>query len=150
IMGESILNQKGSSNFTAYSAGSYPKERVHPAALRQITIAKLPTTNLHPKSWGEFAKIGAPHLDFVFTVCDSAPGEVCQVWLGQPITGHWSIPDPSSVEGSPEEIDRRFLDPFTILEHRISLFLCLPLSSPDDLAIKSEIAEIGQVGRPTS
>jgi len=150
IMGESILNHKGSSNFTGYSAGSYPKERVHPAALRQIKIAKLPTTNLHPKSWHEFAKVSAPHLDFVFTICDSAPGELCPVWPGQPITGHWSVPDPASVEGSPEEIDRAFLDTFTILERRISLFLCLPLSSLDELAIKNEIAEIGQVGRPTS
>ena len=103
--------------------------------------AKLPTAGLHCKSWEEFAKPGAPHLDFVFTVCDGAPGEVCPVWPGQPITGHWDVPDPTSVSGSQEEIDRAFLDVFTILERRISLFLCLPFSSLDQLAIKNAIAQ---------
>ena len=95
--------------------------------------AKLPTAGLHCKSWEEFAKPGAPHLDFVFTVCDGAPGEVCPVWPGHPITGHWNVPDPTSVKGSQEEIDRAFLDAFTILERRISLFLSLPLASLDEV-----------------
>jgi arsenate reductase (thioredoxin) len=136
IMAEAILNRKGFPNFTSYSAGSYPKDAIHPLALQQIENAKLPITGLHSKSWHEFAKSDAPHLDFVFTLCDGAPNEVCPVWPGQPTTGHWSVPDPTSVSPrSQEQLDRAFLDVFTILERRISLFLCLPLSSLDKLAI---------------
>lgn len=144
VMAEAILNRKGRPNFIAYSAGSHPKAAIHPAALRQLEIAKLPTTGLHTKSWDEFAKPGAPHLDFVFTVCDNAAKEVCPIWPGQPMTAHWGIPDPAVVEGSQEEIDRAFLDAFTILDRRISLLLALPLSSLDKLAIKKEIDQIGQ------
>jgi len=143
-MAEAILNRKGRPNFIAYSAGSHPKAAIHPAALRQLEIAKLPTTGLHTKSWDEFAKPGAPHLDFVFTVCDNAAKEVCPIWPGQPMTAHWGIPDPAVVEGSQEEIHRAFLDAFTILDRRISLLLALPLSSLDKLAIKKEIDQIGQ------
>ena len=127
IMAEAILNRKGPPNFTAYSAGSHPKGEIHPAALRQIEIANLPTTGLHSKSWEEFAKPDAPHLDFVFTVCDNAAKEVCPIWPGQPMTAHWGIPDPAAVEGSQEQFSRAFLDAFTILDRRINLFLCLPL-----------------------
>jgi len=144
IMAEAILNRKGRPNFIAYSAGSHPKAAIHPAALRQLEIAKLPTTGLHTKSWDEFARPGAPHLDFVFTVCDNAAKEVCPIWPGQSMTAHWGIPDPAVVEGSQEEIDRAFLDAFTILDRRISLLLALPLSSLDKLAIKKEIDQIGQ------
>jgi len=144
IMAEAILNRKGRPNFIAYSAGSHPKDAIHPAALRQLEIAKLPTTGLHTKSWDEFAKPGAPHLDFVFTVCDNAAKEVCPIWPGQPMTAHWGIPDPAVVEGSQEQIDRAFLDAFTILDRRINLLLALPLSSLDKLAIKKEIDQIGQ------
>ena len=144
IMAEAILNRKGAPNFTAYSAGSHPKGEVHPAALRQIENANLPTTGLRSKSWEEFAKPDAPHLDFVFTVCDNAAKEVCPIWPGQPMTAHWGIPDPAAVEGSQEQIDRAFLDAFTILDRRINLLLSLPLSSLDKLAIKKEIDQIGQ------
>jgi arsenate reductase (thioredoxin) len=144
IMAEAILNRKGRPNFIAYSAGSHPKDAIHPAALRQLEIAKLPTTGLHTKSWDEFARPGAPHLDFVFTVCDNAAKEVCPIWPGQPMTAHWGIPDPAVVEGSQEQIDRAFLDAFTILDRRINLLLALPLSSLDKLAIKKEIDQIGQ------
>jgi len=144
IMAEAILNRKGPPNFAGYSAGSHPKGEIHPAALRQIENAKLPTTGLHSKSWEEFAKPDAPHLDFVFTVCDNAAKEVCPIWPGQPMTAHWGIPDPAAVEGSQEQIARAFLDAFTILDQRINLFLCLPLSSLDKLAIKKEIDQIGQ------
>jgi arsenate reductase len=143
-MAEAILNRKGPPNFVGYSAGSHPKGEIHPAALRQIENAKLPTTGLHSKSWEEFAKPDAPHLDFVFTVCDNAAKEVCPIWPGQPMTAHWGIPDPAAVEGSQEQIARAFLDAFTILDQRINLFLCLPLSSLDKLAIKKEIDQIGQ------
>jgi len=144
IMAEAILNRKGSPNFAAYSAGSHPKGEIHPAALRQIENAKLPTSGLHSKSWEEFAKADSPHLDFVLTVCDNAANEVCPIWSGQPMTAHWGIPDPAAVEGSQEQIDRAFLDAFTILDRRINLLLCLPLSSLDKLALKKEIGQIGE------
>lgn len=144
IMAEAILNRKGFPNFTAYSAGSHAKGVVHPAALRQLEIAKLPTSSARSKNWDEFAKPDAPHLDFVFTVCDNAAKEVCPVWPGQPMTAHWGIPDPAAVDGSEEQIERAFRDAFMILDRRISLLLCLPLSSLDKLAIKKEIDQIGQ------
>jgi arsenate reductase len=143
IMAEAILNQKGTPNFTAYSAGSYPTGRLNPYALKQLEIARLPTVNLRSKSWDEFAKPSAPQMNFVFTVCDSAAREVCPVWPGQPITAHWGIPDPAAVTGSADQIERAFLDAFVVLDRRIGLFLCLPLSSLDKLAIKKEIDRIG-------
>lgn len=143
IMAEAILNRKGFPNFTAYSAGSHPKGAVHPAALRQIEFAKLPAAGLRSKDWSEFAQPGAPHLDFVFTVCDHAAREVCPVWPGQPMTAHWGVPDPAAAGGSPEQIERAFRDAFMILDRRISLFLCLPLSKLDTLALKKEIDRIG-------
>lgn len=143
-MAEAILNWKGAPNFTAFSAGSLPRGEVHPAALRQIENAKLPATGLRSKSWEEFAKPDAPHLDFVFTVCDNAAKEVCPIWPGQTMTAHWGIPDPAVVKGKQEKIDRAFMDAFTILDRRINLLLSLPLSSLDKLAIKKEIEQIGQ------
>ena len=143
-MAEAIMNRKGFPNFTAYSAGSHPKSLVHTAALHQIEVAKLPTTGLHSKDWSEFAKPGAPQMDFVFTVCDNAAKEVCPVWPGQPITAHWGVPDPAAAEGTPEQIERAFRDAFIILERRISLMLALPLASLDTLAIKKEVDRIGK------
>lgn len=143
IIAEAIMNRKGFPNFTAYSAGSHPKGAVHPAALRLIENANLLTTGLRSKDWIEFAKPGAPPLDFVFTVCDNAAKEVCPVWPGQPMTAHWGVPDPAAVEGTPEQIEKAFREAFMILDRRISLFLCLPLSSIDKLAIKKEIDRIG-------
>jgi arsenate reductase len=144
IMAEAILNHKGKATFTAYSAGSHPSGFVRPEALRLLENARLPTDGLRSKSWDEFATPGAPKMDFVFTVCDSAAREVCPVWPGQPMTAHWGIPDPALVEGSPDEIEKAFREAFMILERRISLFLCLPLSSLDRLAIKQQIDRIGQ------
>lgn len=143
VMAEAIMNKKGFPTFTAYSAGSHPKGAVHPAAIRQIEVANLPTNGLRSKDWGEFAKAGAPKLDFVFTVCDNAAKEVCPVWPGQPMTAHWGVPDPAVVEGSPEKIEKAFRGAFIMLDRRISLFLCLPLESLDKLAIKKEIDRIG-------
>jgi arsenate reductase (thioredoxin) len=143
ILAEAIMNRKGFPTFTAYSAGSRPKGTVHPAALRQLEIAKLPVTGLRSKDWEEFAKPNAPKLDFVFTVCDNAAKEVCPLWPGQPMTAHWGVPDPAVVEGTTEQIEKAFRDAFMILDRRISLFLCLPLSSLDKLAIKKEIDRIG-------
>jgi arsenate reductase len=144
IMAEAILNHKGKSNFAAYSAGSHPTGRVNPHALKQLEAARLPTANLRSKSWDDFAKPDAPHMNFVFTVCDNAAHEVCPVWPGQPITAHWGVPDPAAVAGSPDQIARAFRDAFVVLDRRISLFLRLPLSSLDQLAIKIELDRIGQ------
>src|SRR5579863_7312919 len=144
IMAEAILNQKGQPNFTAYSAGSHPTGTVRPEALRQLETARLPTDGLRSKSWDEFAQPDAPHLDFVFTVCDNAAKEVCPVWPGQPMTAHWGIPDPAAIEGTPDEISRAFRDAFFMLDRRISIFLCLPLTSLDKLAIQKEIDRIGR------
>lgn len=143
ILAEAIMNKKGFPTFTAYSAGSHPKGAVHPAAIRQLEIAKLPLTGLRSKDWDEFARPGAPHLDFVFTVCDNAAKEVCPVWPGQPMTAHWGIPDPAAVEGTPQEVEKAFRDAYMILDRRINLFLCLPISSVDKLALKKEIDRIG-------
>lgn len=144
IMAEAILNRKGRPTFTAYSAGSHPSGRVREQALRQIEGAGLPVAGLHSKSWDEFAKPGAPQMDFVFTVCDNAARETCPLWPGQPMTAHWGVPDPASVAGSTEQIERAFRDAFVMLDRRISLFLSLPLASLDQLAIKKEIDRLGK------
>jgi arsenate reductase (thioredoxin) len=144
ILAEAILNRNGVPHFTAHSAGSHPKGAVHPAALQILEAGKFPTSALRSKPWDEFAKLGAPKLDFVFTVCDNAAGEVCPIWPGQPMTAHWGIPDPAAVIGTPEQVDKAFRDAFVHLDRRISLFLSLPLSSLDHLAIKKEIDRIGQ------
>ena len=144
IMAEAILRHKGRPNFTVHSAGSHPAGFLHPQALRQLEIARLPTEGLRSKSWDEFARPGAPDLNFVFTVCDHAAREVCPLWPGQPMTAHWGVPDPAAVTGTQEEIERAFRDAFMTLDRRISLFLCLPLSSLDRLAIQKEIERIGK------
>ncbi|MGA9939380.1 MAG: arsenate reductase ArsC [Candidatus Acidiferrales bacterium] len=143
IMAEAILNRKGKPTFTAYSAGSHPAGRVRPEALKQIELAHLSTEGLRSKNWDEFAKPGAPQMNFVFTVCDNAAKEMCPIWPGQPMTAHWGVPDPAVVTGTPEEIERAFRDAFMILDRRISLLLCLPLASLDKLAIQKEINRIG-------
>jgi arsenate reductase len=143
IFAEAILNSKGRPNFTAYSAGSCPKGAVHPAALKQLELSHLPTAGLRSKSWDEFAKPGAPKLDFVFTVCDNAAREACPIWPGQPITAHWGVPDPAVATGTPEEIERAFRDAFMTLDRRIALFLSLPFASLEKLAIKKEVDRIG-------
>jgi arsenate reductase len=143
IMAEAILKQKGMPKFKAYSAGSHPKGKVHPAALRQLQEARLPVSGLRSKGWDEFTGVAAPELDFVFTVCDNAAKEVCPIWPGQPMTAHWGVPDPAAVVGTPEQIARAFRDAFVMLDRRISLFLCLPLKNLDSLAIRKEIDRIG-------
>ena len=144
IMAEAILNHKGKPTFTAYSAGSHPAGRVRPEAINQLEAAHLPTSGLRSKNWEEFAKPGAPKLDFVFTVCDNAAREVCPIWPGQPMTAHWGVPDPAVVAGTPEQIEHAFREAFMILDRRISLLLCLPLASLDKLAIQREIDSIGK------
>jgi arsenate reductase len=115
-----------------------------------IEVARLPTEGLRSKSWEEFAKPGAPEMNFVFTVCDNAAQEMCPVWPGQPMTAHWGVPDPASVKGTSEQIEHAFRDAYLLLERRISLFLNLPLSSLDKLAIQKEINRIGLQSRAVS
>ena len=143
IMAEAILNGKRNPHFTAYSAGSMPTGTVRPEALKQLQAASLPAENARSKSWEEFSKPEAPRMSFVFTVCDNAAKEVCPIWPGQPMTAHWGVPDPATVIGTPEEIDRAFREAFITLGRRITLFLSLPLASLDSLAIKKEIDRIG-------
>jgi arsenate reductase (thioredoxin) len=144
-MAEAILNRKGAPNFAAFSAGSHPSGTVRPEALRQIEFARLRTDGLRSKSWEEFAKPGAPAMDFVFTVCDNAASEQCPYWPGQPMTAHWGVPDPAAVQGTPEEIARAFRDAFVMLDRRIGLFLALPLASLQRMAIQTEIEKIGKL-----
>ena len=144
IMAEAIMNRKGVPNFIAYSAGSHPSGTVRPEAIRQIESAHLSTANLRSKSWDEFTGPDAPSLNFVFTVCDNAANEVCPLWPGQPMTAHWGIPDPAAVVGTPEEVERAFAKAFAALDRRISLFLCLPLSSLDTFSLQREIDNIGK------
>jgi arsenate reductase len=144
IMAEAIMNCKGRPNFIAYSAGSHATGHVHPQALRQLETCGLHAEDARSKNWDEFAAPGAPEMNFVFTVCDNAANETCPVWPGQPMTAHWGVPDPAAVAGTREQIEKAFRDAYMILDRRISLFLCLPLSSLDGLAIKKEIDRIGQ------
>jgi len=144
IMAEAVLNFKGRPTFTAYSAGSHPSGRVRPEAIRQLEIAHVPVRNLRSKSWEEFSKVEAPPLDFVFTVCNNAAKEVCPIWPGHPVTAHWGVPDPAAVKGTETEITGAYRDAFMILDERISQFLSLPLATIDRLALKKEVAKIGQ------
>jgi len=144
IMAEAILNGRHNPHFTAYSAGSFPSGVVRPEALRQLERARLPTDGARSKSWEEFAKPGAPQMNFVFTVCDAAAKEICPIWPGQPVTAHWGVADPAAVTGPPDAIERAFTDAFVTLGRRINLFLSLPLASLDTFAIKKEVDRIGQ------
>jgi arsenate reductase len=144
ILGEALLNRRGQPNFRAFSAGSHPAGRVNPYALQQLESAGLPVEDLRSKSWDEFAKPGAPQMQFVITVCDSAAAEVCPVWPGKPVTAHWGIPDPASVVGSPEKIARAFRDAFVTMGRRIDLFLSMPLEKLDALVAKKEVDRIGR------
>ena len=142
ILAETILNRQGQGRFRGFSAGSYPKEAVHPAAISLLDELGLPTDGLRSKSWDEFARPGAPELDFVFTVCDNAAGEMCPVWPGQPMTAHWGIEDPAAVEGDGQR--HAFWTAYQSLQRRIQLFLALPLDSIDELSLKNELKQIGK------
>jgi len=145
ILAEAILNHVGGGRFRAYSAGSHPAGRVNPFAIELLAKNGLAVTDLRSKNWNEFAAAGAPPIDFVFTVCDNAAGEVCPVWPGKPMTAHWGVEDPAAVEGSDEDKRRAFLKAFTELNRRISLFVSLPLARLDALAIKRELDQIGRL-----
>jgi protein-tyrosine-phosphatase len=143
ILAESILNQQGMGRFRAYSAGSHPKGEVHPAALALLTELGQDTAGYRSKSWEEFAWPGAPELDFVFTVCDNAAGEVCPAWPGQPMTAHWGIEDPAAVEGDGQR--QAFWNSYQQLRRRIELFLALPLESIDELSLRNRLKDIGKI-----
>lgn len=145
ILGEAILNHliRHGGRFRAWSAGSHPKGAVHPTALRLLADHGLPTAELRSKSWDEFAAPGAPRMDFVFTVCDQAAGEVCPVWPGQPMTAHWGMPDPVAAQGDEAARLRAFRDTFLQLRRRIELFASLPIDKLDRLSLQSRLREIG-------
>ncbi|WP_300537710.1 arsenate reductase ArsC [Sphingosinicella sp.] len=144
ILAEAILNQIGEGRFRAFSAGSYPRGSVNPAAIDVLRSLGHPVEDLRSKSWDEFAQPDAPKLDFVFTVCDNAAGEACPIWPGQPMTAHWGIPDPAAVEGSAAEIHAAFFDAYRQLKNRISLFTALPIASIDRLSLRHRLEEIGK------
>jgi protein-tyrosine-phosphatase len=148
ILAEATLNAMAPDRFRAFSAGSHPVGRVNPFALELLRKNRLPVDDLRSKSWDEFARPGAPKLDFVFTVCDNAAGEVCPIWPGQPITAHWGVEDPAAVEGDDETKRRAFLRVYTALARRIELFLALPFDRLDKLALKRKLDEIGRSAAP--
>src|SRR3990170_2221413 len=144
IIGEALVNQMGKGRFRGFSAGSFPKSEVHPTALNVLETADLPTAGLRSKSWDEFAEPDAPEMHFIFTVCDNAANETCPIWPGHPMTAHWGIADPATVEGSEAERQVAFLDTVRMLRNRISLFLALPIEEIDSMALHSRLAEIGR------
>ncbi len=145
ILAEAILNGTGKGRFRAYSAGSRPAGKVNPFALELLQQQRLHVDDLRSKNWEEFAAAGAPHMDFVFTVCDNAAGEVCPLWPGRPMTAHWGIADPAAVEGSDDQKRKAFSAAFKLLHRRISLFTSLPLARLDALAVKREVEQIGRL-----
>jgi arsenate reductase (thioredoxin) len=144
ILAEAILNRRGKGRFNAFSAGSHPKGAVHPLALALLERKGLTTEGLRSKAWDEFARPGAPKLNFVFTVCDNAAGEVCPIWPGQPMTAHWGQPDPAAVEGTDLDKTNAFREAFRMLERRIEMFTSLPIASLDQLSLGNKVREIGK------
>ena len=146
ILAEAILGKLGQGRFNSYSAGSSPKGEPHPQAIKLLNSLGYDTSIFRSKSWDEFAAPGAPQLDFVFTVCDNAAGEVCPVWPGQPMTAHWGVPDPAAVEGSDAEIAAAFAETYRQMNNRISAFVNLPLASIDRMSLGNQLKKIGQTG----
>ena len=147
ILAEAYLNAAGKERFKAYSAGSKPGVRVNPFALELLSRSRIDIAGLRSKSWVEFARPGAPKMDFVFTVCDNAAAEPCPYWPGQPMTAHWGVPDPAAVEGSDEEKRKAFLRAFLALSARINLLINLPMDKLDRLALQNKLREIGKIGQ---
>lgn len=148
ILAEALVNHWGQGRFRGYSAGSYPKGVVHPLSLKLLQSLGLPVAGLRSKSWDEFAKRDAPAMDFVFTVCDQAAGEVCPIWPGNPMTAHWGMPDPAAVEGSEAAQMIAFRETFRLLEARIKAFTSLPVAALDRISLRREVAKIGQMSEP--
>ncbi len=150
IMAEGILRKEGAGRFHAFSAGSQPKGMVNPYALKTLAAYGYPAGDFRSKSWDGYAAPGAPVMDFVFTVCDSAAGEVCPLWPGQPMTAHWGIEDPAAVEGTDIDKQRAFNEAFRYLRNRIVAFTSLPLQSIGKLALSARLKEIGQMDGSTA
>lgn len=150
VLAESILNRLGAGRFKAFSAGSQPKGRIHRQTLELLQRLNYAVGDLRSKSWLEFAKPGAPPLDFIFTVCDDAAGETCPVWPGKPMTAHWGIPDPAAATGSAADIAVAFNDAYRMLSQRISAFVALPANKLNDLSIQSKLREIGRMDGATA
>ena len=144
ILAEAILNREGQGRFRGYSAGSHPKGQVHPYAIDLLKLMNYSVAGMRSKSWDEFAKPGAPALDFAFTVCDNAAGEVCPIWPGQPMTAHWGVPDPAAVEGNEAEKRAAFADTFRMLNTRIGVFVSLPMKSIDRFSLQKRLDAIGR------
>jgi len=144
ILAESLLNHWGKGRFRAFSAGSFPKGAVHPYAIDLLGKLGLPWVGVRSKSWDEFARPGAPQMDFIITVCDQAAGESCPIWPGNPMTAHWGVPDPAAVEGSEVERRQAFREAFMALENRVKLFTSLSLHALDRLVLKRELERIGK------
>jgi arsenate reductase (thioredoxin) len=145
IMAEALMNHWGAERFKGYSAGSFPKGAVNPLALQLLGEMGLRTGGMRSKSWDEFARAGAPVMDFVFTVCDQAAAEPCPVWPGQPITAHWGVPDPAAADGDDAARMLAFRDAFRMLERRIKLLVALPIRSLGALAITRKVEDIGRL-----
>jgi arsenate reductase len=145
IIAEAILNRVGGGNFQAFSAGSQPKGQINPNTAVLLQGLGYDVSQFRSKSWSEFAKPGAPKLDFVFTVCDNAAGEACPVWPGQPMTAHWGLPDPAEATGSEAEIALAFKDAYRMLDRRIGVFVALPLRSLDQLSLQNRLRDIGRL-----
>ena len=146
ILADGLMNHLGRGRFQAFSAGSRPTGTVNPLALATLQQWHIPTDGFRSKAWDEFAQPGAPVLDFAFSVCDNAAGEVCPVWPGQPMTAHWGVPDPAAVEGTEAHKAQAFMDAAITLKRRIELMLALPLRSLDGLALQREVDQIGRTG----
>jgi protein-tyrosine-phosphatase len=149
VLAEGILRTDGAGRFRAFSAGSQPKGVVNPYALKTLEACGYPVDGFRSKSWEEFAAPGAPVMDFVFTVCDSAAGEACPIWPGQPMTAHWGIPDPAAVEGSDIEKLAAFNEAFRYLRNRIGAFINLPIRSIDNLSLGARLRDIGRMDGAT-
>lgn len=144
IIAEALMNRHGQGRFVAYSAGSQAKGEVHPLTLELLQRMNHDTSFARSKNWDEFAKPGAPELDFVFTVCDNAAKEACPVWPGQPMSAHWGVPDPAAATGSDAEKALAFSEAYRMLDNRISIFTSLPLASIDKLSLQKRLDEIGK------
>lgn len=149
VLAESILRKEGGGRFNAFSAGSQPKGMVNPFAIKVLRDMDYPVDGLRSKSWEEFARAGAPAMDFVFTVCDNAAGEACPIWPGQPMTAHWGIEDPAAVEGTDLEKEAAFVEAFRYLKNRIAAFASLPFASIDRLSLGTRLRDIGRMDGAT-
>ena len=150
IIAEAILDKLGTGRFRAFSAGSQPKDQINPSTIALLRDLGYDPSGFRSKSWNEFARPGAPALDFVFTVCDNAAGETCPFWPGQPMTAHWGVPDPAQARGTPAEIGLAFKDAYRMLHQRIAVFVALPIKSLDQLTLQARLSEIGRMEGATA